>query len=455
MTQENLRQLAKQGNPKALATIINQSLKSKSITAKVGLKDDCLQVLLESAKIPNQQAMVSFIRNGLTRLEVESIKTVKVYGRQLGEESPAWNQAFEMMPEVEMPSIPEPMELETPLSPQEIELETPSSTQEDYQDLYAYQTARNTPRPISSQVNTPSSTRQTNRQNLRNSSATSQNSSSRPSISSLSVGDVVSAALRIYRDHFKLYWGLAFSAYAWVLVPVYGWAKFFAISALISRLAFSEVIERPETVTEARRHVMPRMWNFLLAGFLVSLIFWGIGLGGVIIFTNLAGVVGAILVPMLIQNTGALVIVVLLAVVTPIASLIAYIRLFSRLLIVEVPLALENNLDATSTISRSWQLTKGYVSRLQWIVFVAFLITLPISIVIQIVQTILQFVLSALLPTDSGIFALLYFLLFVALTFVSGSLLIPFWQTIKAIIYYDLCNQKEGRDLQIRDSNLR
>jgi hypothetical protein len=29
MTQENLRQLAKQGNPKALATIINQSLKPK------------------------------------------------------------------------------------------------------------------------------------------------------------------------------------------------------------------------------------------------------------------------------------------------------------------------------------------------------------------------------------------------------------------------------------------
>jgi hypothetical protein len=448
MTQENLRQLAKQGNPKALATIINQSLKPKSITAKVGLKDDCLQVLLESAEIPNQQAMVSFIRNGLTRLEVESIRTVKVYGRQLGEESPAWNQSFEMMPEVETPSIPEPMELEAPLSPQEIELETPSSTQEDYQDLYGYQTARNTSRPISSKVDTPSSTRQTNRSNLGSSLGKSQNPSSRPSISSLSVGDVVSAALRIYRDHFKLYWRLAFSAYAWILVPVYGWAKFSAISALISRLAFCEVIERPETVTEARRHVMPRKWNFLFAGILVGLIFSGIALGSLIVFSILAGVLGAILG----QNPGAVGILVLLGVVAAIAFLIVYIRLFSRLLIVEVPLAIENNLNATSTISRSWQLTKGYVSRLQWIVFVAFLVTLPISIVIQIVQTILQAVLTAIIPTDSGIFFLLYLLLFVALTFASGSLLIPFWQAIKAIIYYDLCNRKEGRDLQIRDS---
>jgi membrane-anchored glycerophosphoryl diester phosphodiesterase (GDPDase) len=142
----------------------------------------------------------------------------------------------------------------------------------------------------------------------------------------------------------------------------------------------------------------------------------------------------------------------LLGLVAAIAFLIGYIRLLSRLLIVEVPLAIESNLDATSTISRSWQLTKGYVSRIQWIVFVAFLITLPISIVIQIAQSLLQVALTAVLPTDSGIFVLLYFLLLIALTFASGSLLVPFWQAIKAIIYYDLRNRKEGMDLQIRNS---
>ncbi|MBD0300837.1 MAG: DUF975 domain-containing protein [Tolypothrix sp. T3-bin4] len=254
--------------------------------------------------------------------------------------------------------------------------------------------------------------------------------------------------MRIYRDHFKLYWGLAFSAYVWILVPVYGWAKFSAISALISRLAFSEVIERPETVTEARRHVMSRMWNFLLAGILVGLIFIGIALGGVITFSLLSGILAVTFG----QNTGGIIIVVLLGLVAAIAFLIGYIRLLSRLLIVEVPLAIENNLNATSTISRSWQLTKGYVSRIQWIVFVAFLITLPISIVIQIAQSILQVVLTAILPTDSAIFALLFFILLIGLTFASGSLLIPFWQAIKAIIYYDLRNRKEGMDLQIRNS---
>ena len=438
MTQQNILKLAKQGNSKALAVMLNQSLKPKNVTAKVGLKEGCLQILLESAQIPDQQDMVSFIRQGLTKLGIESINTVKVYGRQLGEESPAWSQTFEMIPEEEIPSISEEMKLETPLS----------TEQTDSPDLSSYQSMYGTSRPTSSKVDTPSSTRQTNRQSLRSTPATSQNPNSRQSIGSLSVGNVVSAALRIYRDHFKLYWGLAFSAYTWLLVPVYGWAKFSAISALISRLAFSEVIERPETVTEARRQVMPRMWNFLLTGLLVGLIFFGIALGGVIIFSILSGVLGVTLG----QNTGAMIILGLLGLVAAIAFLIGYIRLLSRLLIVEVPLAIESNLDATSTISRSWQLTKGYVSRIQWIVFVAFLITLPISIVIQIAQSLLQVALTAVLPTDSGIFVLLYFLLLIALTFASGSLLVPFWQAIKAIIYYDLRNRKEGMDLQIRNS---
>jgi hypothetical protein len=115
MTQQDVIAQAKQGNPKALAAIINQSLKPKNITAKVGLKEGCLQVLLESAEVPNQQATVSFIRKGLIKLEIESINTVKVYGRQNGEETPAWNQTFELLPVQDTPLVPE--EIEDPILP--------------------------------------------------------------------------------------------------------------------------------------------------------------------------------------------------------------------------------------------------------------------------------------------------------------------------------------------------
>jgi hypothetical protein len=272
---------------------------------------------------------------------------------------------------------------------------------------------------------------------------------------SVSVGNVVSAAVRIYRDHFKLYFGLAFSAYAWIFVPVYGWAKFSAISALISRLAYSEVIERPETVNDARRHVMPRMWSFLGVGFLVGLITFGVGVGvvvGAVFVVSVFGILAGILGTILGQNTMAIGILILLGIIAFIAVIIAYVRLMFRLFIVEMPLAVENNVSTTLAISRSLELTKGFASRLQWIVVVAFLVTIPVSIVVQIVITILQTVLTTLFATDSPIVWLVYLFIVLPLSFASGALLIPFWQAIKAVVYYDLRSRKEGLGLEIRDS---
>jgi uncharacterized RDD family membrane protein YckC len=145
MTQENILKLAKQGNPKALAVMLNQSLQPKGIAAQVSRKDDCLQILLESAQIPDQKAMVSYIRNGLIKLEVESIKTVKVYGRPTGEESSVWNKKFEIVSQQETPS---------------------NTEQTDFNNLLSHQTLHKTPRAVPPEGETHSITIQTSHQTL-------------------------------------------------------------------------------------------------------------------------------------------------------------------------------------------------------------------------------------------------------------------------------------------------
>ncbi len=56
MTQPNLLELAKQGDAQAIASVINYLLKPKNITAKVVLKNNCLQVMLESVQVPEQES---------------------------------------------------------------------------------------------------------------------------------------------------------------------------------------------------------------------------------------------------------------------------------------------------------------------------------------------------------------------------------------------------------------
>lgn len=262
----------------------------------------------------------------------------------------------------------------------------------------------------------------------------------------LSVGNVVSASLRIYRDRFKSYFGLAFVAYLWLLVPIYGWAKYSAIAGLISRLAFGEVSENPETVSDARSEVNPRMWSFFGAGILTSLIYVGVSLGGGIALGVLAAGAGAIL------GQNGSIISVLLTVVAVIAFLIMYLRIVSRLLIVEVPLAVEENLTASSSIGRSWQLTKGSVGRIQWIVFVAILVSLPLTTILPgIFGALVGGLLPAFLDPNSSLFLIVSNLLTLPMSLGCGALVTPFWQALKAVVYYDVRSRKEGLGLQIRD----
>ncbi|HEY9874624.1 MAG TPA: hypothetical protein V6D12_14385 [Candidatus Obscuribacterales bacterium] len=96
MSQQNLFELAKQGNTTAIATLLTRQLQPKGITIKVALKDGCLQIMLESNLAPDKQDLIEFISQEIAALEVEHIKEVKVYGRQTGENIPAWCQEFQL-----------------------------------------------------------------------------------------------------------------------------------------------------------------------------------------------------------------------------------------------------------------------------------------------------------------------------------------------------------------------
>jgi hypothetical protein len=92
MPDQSQLELAKQGDPQAIAAVINNSLKSGKINADVFREDNSLHIMLEGDKVPaSQEKLVTFLRNGLTKLDIASIYTVKVYGRQLGDD-PAWEE---------------------------------------------------------------------------------------------------------------------------------------------------------------------------------------------------------------------------------------------------------------------------------------------------------------------------------------------------------------------------
>jgi nitrate reductase NapAB chaperone NapD len=101
MTQPTLLELAKQGNQEAIASVMNYLLKDKGITAKAIQNDARLVVVLESAQVPEQTSSVASIHKLMMQLNLESIKSVKVYGKQAAHPSTAWIDTLNLTPKVE------------------------------------------------------------------------------------------------------------------------------------------------------------------------------------------------------------------------------------------------------------------------------------------------------------------------------------------------------------------
>jgi RsiW-degrading membrane proteinase PrsW (M82 family) len=102
MVQPDLVKLAEQGDLGAIAQVLNRHLQPRGITAKILLRDQCLKILLASSRPLSQPAFVQFIQKQITSLRIPSIKLVRVYSQQIGEEAPTWSQEF-ILPALEQP----------------------------------------------------------------------------------------------------------------------------------------------------------------------------------------------------------------------------------------------------------------------------------------------------------------------------------------------------------------
>ncbi|MFN5891320.1 MAG: DUF975 domain-containing protein, partial [Dolichospermum sp.] len=200
----------------------------------------------------------------------------------------------------------------------------------------------------------------------------SKNFNSPNLIQPLNIANVISAGMRLYRSHLKKYFLIALKACVWSLVPIYGWVKFYALSALISRLSFSELVNQPESVSSGQRFVNSRLWEFFVNMILMVAIGLCIGL----VFGLIGGLLIGILAVLLggLQDITNIIIYGLIVLVFMIIGCIGILWIGIRFYLVDVSLAIENDVNGSSTINRSWELTKGNVGRI-------FLISLTASLI--------------------------------------------------------------------------
>ena len=267
-------------------------------------------------------------------------------------------------------------------------------------------------------------------------------------------GNLVNVGVELYRQDFKTYVKLAASAYLWILVPVYGWAKFLALSALISRLAYWRLLGQPEDLAHSRTSVSGgKMWRFLTLAFLVGFLYLAgymvLAIGAIIVTVALGFALVTVAVPTFGENIGAVIVGGIVAIVAMGVLAIGLLWLGARLSIPDTVLVIEGHQAADRGIGRSWNLSQGNVIRLTVVISTTFTIVLPVLMFTNYLPSILPIFVaentSLYVIANIGSFAF---------SILSGILTLPLWQCIKAVVYCDLRMRREGVDLTLRDHEL-
>lgn len=94
MAESDLLELARSGNPEAIAALMNLVLEPKGVTAKANLKNHCLHIFFLSKQALSQTTISNFVHSGLNALKLNSIQTVKIYAQIAGQDVPTWAEEF-------------------------------------------------------------------------------------------------------------------------------------------------------------------------------------------------------------------------------------------------------------------------------------------------------------------------------------------------------------------------
>ncbi|QYO62656.1 hypothetical protein [Leptolyngbya sp. 7M] len=309
----------------------------------------------------------------------------------------------------------------------------------------------------------------------------------------LSVGNVVSAGLRLYSNHFKQYFGTALLATLWVILPIvvmafivgffavaqnyyallgliipawivlllYCIGKYMAGSAAISRLAFGELTSEPETTRDAKRFTNSRLWSFVWMSLLLGLLYFSVVIaayiGIAIVFVAIFAALGVnpFSAPQPnVNDPGLLIGIGLLSILLILLVLGLLLWLAARFAVPEVALAVETEVGAIESLGRSWRLTQKNGWRIILILAVTFLITLPLVILIQLLTNLVQGGFAAVASDQTVDPTPFLLLISYAVSFLGNVFMLPLWQAIKAVIYYDLRSRREGFGLQLRDRQI-
>ena len=89
--------LAKQGNPSAIAQVLNERLSKKGVIAQVTRHNHELYILLEAAYVPQRTILLPFLWRTLRALDAKPIQNATVQAKRFSCQHISWFEELPLM----------------------------------------------------------------------------------------------------------------------------------------------------------------------------------------------------------------------------------------------------------------------------------------------------------------------------------------------------------------------
>lgn len=93
---EHLKEEARQGDPKAIAAVINHITEPQGLTSQAIVKNGSLLLLVESEEVPHAETIVPFLYAALVSLGIDGISNAKIGGRKKGSKATSWQEEVDL-----------------------------------------------------------------------------------------------------------------------------------------------------------------------------------------------------------------------------------------------------------------------------------------------------------------------------------------------------------------------
>lgn len=96
LSKKDIVDLAKQGDPEAIAHIMSYHFRSKKMIVNVTYATEYILILIEASFTPQQEDVVPPIMRALKRLHLKNLKGVRIFGRRVGAVAADWLKQIDL-----------------------------------------------------------------------------------------------------------------------------------------------------------------------------------------------------------------------------------------------------------------------------------------------------------------------------------------------------------------------